>query len=295
MILGHPIAIGCILKYNQSERGGHVKILYRQINSSPGALDCLGVTDCYFKLLSLSKDHNSISKTHHHTGFELHMITQGTQCYEISGTRYQLEAGQLLLIPPELRHRLVFSEAATEKAAITFRLPAFPAVECLYAPISAEIRDAIRFICAEAALSKKFSRHLIENRILEVIVTVLREAGMVEETALEASVEHTALALSRQYIADNIENAPTVAEVAQYCYISTKQLVRIFQKELELSPGEYILRKKTEHIEKLLTESSLSLGQISEQMHFSSEYYFSTFFKKNAGMPPGEYRKMYGK
>ena len=222
MILGHSIAIGRILNYNQHKRGETVKILYRQTNTAHGSLDSLGVTDCYFKLLSLSKDHNSISKAHHHTGFELHMITLGAQHYEISGTHYFLEAGQLLLIPPELRHRLVFSETATEKAAITFRLPSFPAVKCLYAPISVEIRDAIRFICAEAALSKKFSRHLIENRIFEVIVTVLREAGMVEETALEASVEHTALALSRQYIADNIENAPTVAEVAQYCYISTK-------------------------------------------------------------------------
>lgn len=272
-----------------------MKILYRQTDSNTGTLGALDVSDCYFKLLSLDKDHNNISKAHHHTGFELHMITQGAQCYEIRGKQYLLEAGQLLLIPPGLRHRLVSSETATEKAAITFRLPLSTAVECLYAPICPEIRNAIGFICTEAALNRKLSRKLIENRIFEVIVTVLREAGMVEEAALEASGERSVLALSKQYIDDNIENAPTVAEVAQYCYMSTKQLVRIFQKETGISPGEYILRRRTEHIEKLITDSTLSLKQISERMHFSSEYYFSAFFKKHAGMPPGEYRKMHGK
>jgi AraC-like DNA-binding protein len=44
-------------------------------------------------------------------------------------------------------------------------------------------------------------------------------------------------------------------------------------------------------IEKLLSDPSLSLRQISEKMEFNNEYHFNSFFKKYAGMTPGAYRK----
>ena len=47
-------------------------------------------------------------------------------------------------------------------------------------------------------------------------------------------------------------------------------------------------------IEKLLSDPTLSLREISEIMGFNNEYYFSTFFKKHGGSPPGEYRRMIG-
>ena len=43
---------------------------------------------------------------------------------------------------------------------------------------------------------------------------------------------------------------------------------------------------------KMLADRSLSLKRISDIMNFNNEYYFNAFFKKWAGMPPGEYRKM---
>ena len=58
-----------------------------------------------------------------------------------------------------------------------------------------------------------------------------------------------------------------------------------------IAPGEFIKNQRIRLMEKMLSDETLSLSEISEKMHFSSEYYFNTFFKKYAGMPPGEYRK----
>ena len=108
-------------------------------------------------------------------------------------------------------------------------------------------------------------------------------------------MENTVLTIAKQYIADNIERPFLVSDLAGYCYLSTKQLTRIFNEYEGITPGEYIKRERGIAVEKMLAESSFSLKQISEKMNFSNEYYFNEFFKKYSGMPPGEYRKMIGK
>jgi AraC-like DNA-binding protein len=85
-----------------------------------------------------------------------------------------------------------------------------------------------------------------------------------------------------------------VGEVAKYCYLSTKQLTRIFNVYEGVSPGEYIIKARVAKIKKLISDKSFSLKQISDIMHFNNEYYFNAFFKKHSGLPPGEYRKMLG-
>lgn len=272
-----------------------MKILYRQTDPAPASFGILGITDCYYKLLSMDTDRNVITKPHHHTEFELHMITQGAQYYESGETEYKLTPGTLLLIPPGICHRVLSSAPGSAKTSITFRLSKNVTSGCVFSRFPENLNGALTFIQQEAALNRSLSRRLIENRIFEIIVSVLRLAGLEEAPAQSTAGEHSAISLSRQYIADNIENPPTVTEVAQYCNLSTKQLVRLFREAEGISPGAYILRARTKHIEALISDTGLTLGQISERMHFSSEYYFSAFFKKQAGMPPGEYRRMHGK
>ena len=96
--------------------------------------------------------------------------------------------------------------------------------------------------------------------------------------------------MATQYIQDNIEQAPTVSEVAAYCGVSERQLSRIFAGEGQ-SPAEIIRAQRVRRIEELLADPSLSLKDIGDRMGFSDEYYFNAFFKKYAGMTPGAYRK----
>ena len=272
-----------------------MKILYRQTPHSTGSLKALGISDCYYKQLLVDADRNSITKTHHHTGFELHIITCGSQEYQAEDNHYTLHEGQFLLIPPKIPHRVVQSEKDTRKTAITFNISPTPYTSVLHMEIPENIMNGLSYITAEAATNRLHSSLLVENRILEMILTVLRNAGMEEGSTDIVAGDNDIITLSQQYITDNIENNPTVSEVAKYCHLSPKQLTRIFNTHSNLSPGEYIIHQRAKYIENLLIQNSLTLKQISETMHFSNEYYFNVFFKKYIGMPPGEYRKMHGK
>lgn len=255
-----------------------------------------GIQNCYFKKLSLDRDLNRITKkTHHHSGFELHIITSGYQKYEVAGTAVTLESGSFLLIYPNVSHTVIASTPNTQKYSITFAQQTDSHMHYFLGTLSERISANLFFITNEVLLQREISSTLIENNILETLVSVFRLSGIKESNQISKQNENVVISLAKQYIEDNIETGPSVSEVSAYCYLSPKQLTRIFQKNEGVSPGEYIINRRISIIEKLLANESFSLKQISEIMHFANEYYFNSFFKKHSGMPPGEYRKMLGK
>lgn len=274
-----------------------LKILYKQSTQDQcSSLSQFGVQNCYFKKLSIDRDHSSITKkSHHHTGFEVHIVTEGYQEYEVGGAIYKLESGNFLIINPNTPHTVICSTMQTQKYSITFNKNTGDSVGCLFGAISPRIGEDLAFIANEAPMKKEISDMLVENIILEILVLTFRLSGIKENEKPVHQSENATLALAKQYIDDNIETALSVAEVSSYCYLSTKQLTRLFNQWEDLSPGAYIIAKRVKHIEKLLADPGLSLKQISVLMNFDNEFYFNTFFKKHSGMSPGEYRKMLGK
>lgn len=273
-----------------------MKIIYKQRNDLPGSLDRFGISNCYLKRIQLSRDRSVITKrSHQHTDFEMHIIREGCQQYAVSGNTYRVEKGHFLLIAPKVTHQALDAAENTGKIAVTFQLPFDDSFDCFFGAVTPRMEENLSFIADEAMLKMDISDTLIENTLLEILVGVLRMAGRREKTRSDRQEENPVITFAKQYILDNIDRAPGVTDVAAYCYLSNKQLTRLFVSAEGISPGEYILQQRVHRIESLLREGNLSLKEISRQMHFGSEHYLNAFFKKYAGMPPGEYRKMQGK
>lgn len=274
-----------------------MKIIYKQPERDKySSLSNFGVQNCHFKKLYIDRDHSSITKkAHRHTGFELHIVTDGCQEYEVGEKIYKLESGCFLLIYPNVKHTAITWTPHTQKYSITFNKQADNNPICFFGTLNKRMFDNIDYILSEASLRKEISPILIENNILEILVLAFRMSGLKENDKVLIKDENIIISLAKKFIDDNIEISPSVTDVSEYCYLSTKQLTRIFQKFEGISPGEYIINKRILTIENLLVDNSLSLKQISERMNFNNEYYFNSFFKKYSGMPPGEYRKMLGK
>ena len=91
------------------------------------------------------------------------------------------------------------------------------------------------------------------------------------------------------------KNALSVESLADVCGISSVHLRRLFAKQFGVSPIKYILRQKTERAKELLKYDLLSITDISEMLGFSGIDYFCRSFKKETGLTPGEYRKLYSR
>ncbi len=236
--------------------------------------------------------------------FEVHLIRSGSQSYESDGRKYEVKSGNLILIPPKCKHLTTALLPDTEKISLNFDIsddsPFSPFLKqfrtCITAKLPKRMDDNIKYILEESKQHLVFSQALIQNRILEILLLLFRLCGFKEEAlSEEESGEDVRLLMAKQYISDNIELNPKLVSVASYCYLGTKQLTRLFKIFENTTPALYIQTEKFRHIEKLLTQTDLSLKEISERMNFSSEYHFNSFFKRIAGTPPGQYRTMIGK
>ena len=273
-----------------------MKIFFKQRNENPSSpFSALNIRDCYLKHLYIDSDTSKITrKTHHHNGFEIHIIEKGHHTYEIGDKVYETHEGEFFLIPPFLKHRITNSASGTEKYSITFTCPELSYIsECVSGDIPPRFFENVRFISEEYHNLKSVSERLIENSVFECTLMFLRLSGLREsENCLATPADDLRLENVKAYISDNIENCITVSDIAAYCYISQKQITRIFLKHEGVTPAQYIAKQRTLRIQALLERDELSLKEISDRMNFQNEYYFNSFVKKHLGMPPGTYRKM---
>ena len=82
-----------------------------------------------------------------------------------------------------------------------------------------------------------------------------------------------------------------VKELASVAGVSYSGLRTLFHEVMDENLHSYVQRRRLEHAQLLLSDPGLSVKQVAEQMTFSSEFYFSHFFKKLKGMSPRDYRR----
>ncbi len=80
--------------------------------------------------------------------------------------------------------------------------------------------------------------------------------------------------------------------LAAICNMTKESFRHAFKKEFGIPPLQYINNLKTTQIKSLLYKKS-SMTKIANMTGFSSTNYLSRFFKKQTGMTPSQYKKIY--
>lgn len=96
---------------------------------------------------------------------------------------------------------------------------------------------------------------------------------------------------ARIYIREHISESLTLGNIGEAIHISSSYLSRIFSSLAGQSLSDYINEERISLSRKLLTQTNLSIDEISGQCGFNTPNYFSTVFKKYMGQSPVCYRK----
>src|SRR5205809_1821501 len=95
-----------------------------------------------------------------------------------------------------------------------------------------------------------------------------------------------------QRIEEGVSEETSVREaMAREFELSSRQIRRIIQKELGVSPIQLILTRRLLLAKQLLTETRLSVTEIAFASGFSSLRRFNDAFTTRYGMPPTRLRK----
>ena len=93
------------------------------------------------------------------------------------------------------------------------------------------------------------------------------------------------------YIDQNMSENYKIENLAEEFGISKFNFIKRFKSSTNVTPHQFIIKKKLERSKNLLKEDRLSLTDITYMLNFSDQSHFSNSFKKMYGVTPREFRK----
>lgn len=106
--------------------------------------------------------------------------------------------------------------------------------------------------------------------------------------------QHDKTSLVQRFLMEvdlRLRDQPTTTALADHLGVTPDRLNRAVRRQLSKSPKQVMHAKLMLEAQSLLTKSPLQIDQISAVLGFSDPGYFSRFFTRRAGMPPGQFRK----
>ena len=97
------------------------------------------------------------------------------------------------------------------------------------------------------------------------------------------------------YIRKNIYKTIDIDSLAAISCLSKDHFIRLFKKEINNTPLQFINQKKIEKAQLILITDSMPVKNISYLLAYEDHSYFNRLFKKLTGVTPQQYRDRYKK
>ncbi len=103
--------------------------------------------------------------------------------------------------------------------------------------------------------------------------------------------ESTFVRKVRAYLLENISKNLTIDEIAANFGLHPGTMMKTFKRETGDSIMNFFLDLKADAAKRMIISSSMNFAEISAFLGFSSQDYFSKFFKKRTGITPTEFSR----
>ncbi|OGV46988.1 MAG: hypothetical protein A2017_02140 [Lentisphaerae bacterium GWF2_44_16] len=97
------------------------------------------------------------------------------------------------------------------------------------------------------------------------------------------------------YLENNYRKKISLDDLVKRFHISKSTLIRAFRKISGTTPLDYLLKIRIAKASELLKNPDVNITEAALSSGFSDTNYFSRQFKKNTGMSPRDFRKLYAK
>ncbi len=249
---------------------------------------------------------NRYSPLHYHETIELYYLVNGKVKYFIDEKSYDLNKGDLIIIPKGVLHSTVSEESDfTERLLLSFNEKNY----------SQDVVNQLNYLCEKKLIRiPKDSRLFVEDMfykindewkkndsckkvmlkiyITELIVYLYRHR--IHNQVLSKPTDDLIQSISN-YISLNYNKEITLATLSKTFSISESYISRRFKSVVGTNVNEYINYIRINRAEKILMEKELTMVEISEMCGFNDSSYFSAIFKKLKGVTPYKFMKQHHK
>lgn len=136
-----------------------------------------------------------------------------------------------------------------------------------------------------------FADLLLNGKIEEFLIVFSRKIfAESNQNHLSGSVLNW-LRKIRDYMLENIEKNPSIAEIARAASMSESDFYRRYKQVFGISPKKDMLNVKIERAQDLLVSTDLSVESVAERLGYSTPEQFIKQFKLYCGLTPAKFRK----
>ncbi|MDD3035987.1 MAG: AraC family transcriptional regulator [Candidatus Saccharimonadaceae bacterium] len=234
---------------------------------------------------------------HEHKYWQAEFPVCGRSSMKFYGHTDFITAGDILLIPPMVRHSFeycdgIFSTWSLKFNVINFAtetelrlLKADEVTKNITSLLDATIRQQLPETSPDTAIEPMHPKYFNQIAIIEHLL-----AGIISyayETKTNDTFEPGKRI--RRMVAARHGGNVTVEEAAKKLGYTRGHLSFMFKQHYGISLKQFIDRERVETAKRLLEYSDMNIGGIADIMGFPDIFSFSSFFKRQTGIPPSHY------
>ena len=259
----------------------------------------------------------------------VHIVTHGEAWLKLQQQQIKIQAGDILFFPRAHAHRLhhalqhthagkaestILTELQTSQFTLkhTAENPDFsmfcahfrylpPAELFQHLPDFMHVHlrkaqfDAVIFLLQQEALQAQQGAQKIINALSKILLIYILRAYLEQHaeqlsTGILKSWQSSKLGPLIEQIIQQPALDWSLDHMAASIYVSRIQLIRLFKRELNITPHVFVTQIRLQHAARQLKTSHLSILSIALDLGFQPETHFGQSFKRYYGLKPHQYR-----
>jgi AraC family transcriptional regulator len=142
---------------------------------------------------------------------------------------------------------------------------------------------------ADSPVGKLYTDSLLQTLTLHLLKNYSTAAAVQEN--LNGGLSGYKLKRVREFIAANLEEDLSLAELAEVADLSQFHFARAFRKSTGLTPQQYLMQQRIERAKELLAKRDLPIVEVSLRTGFKNQSHFTTLFRKFTKLTPKLWRE----
>lgn len=129
-----------------------------------------------------------------------------------------------------------------------------------------------------------------------LLVVMKRQGGQAQFSPLVAAVANQESAITRvqHYLLEHLEEDFCIERMASMAAMSPRHFARVFSREVNMTPMEFIQGARLDRARQLLESTALPLKTVAHRSGFGSVRYMRALFSDRLGLTPSQYRQQFG-
>lgn len=226
----------------------------------------------------------------------LEYIVKGRGTLMVAGTEVHPEAGDVYCLVPGPSHR--YSSSADDPwTKLWFNIDG-PLVPLLLEAHGLAGTPLIRNCPAKSLFERghrfaKAGGSSLDERFSRLFLEIIQLAARVHRDRHARCVPPTALRL-KAWLDARWKEPLTLDGMASVTGLSRAQTVRLFRGAFGVPPYRYLLKRRIQHAQALLSGTTMAVREVARETGFDDEYHFAAIFKRHTGMSPGHWGRNHG-